>query len=140
MPSAIKETSRPISEPGLRDNPPAEREQVADKTAAQARLNIRHVAQAGKLYSLAVDRCPGMPMFHGHCGVDSLGRSDPISVDELKSIAKGAGVELGQGDIALVRRGYLSHWPNIVGLEAHRGSGPDLSAARWFAECGVVAC
>ena len=59
MPSAIKETSRPISEPGLRDNPPAEREQVADKTAAQARLNIRHVAQAGKLYSLAVDRFPG---------------------------------------------------------------------------------
>jgi len=39
-----------------------------------------------------------------------------------------------------VRTGYLSHWPDITGLEAHRGAGPDLSAARWFAECGVVAC
>jgi hypothetical protein len=31
MPSAIKETRRPISERGLRDNPPAEQEQIADK-------------------------------------------------------------------------------------------------------------
>jgi kynurenine formamidase len=73
-------------------------------------------------------------------GVDSLGRSEPVSADELKEIAKRNSVELGQGDVALVRTGYLSHWPDITGLEAHRGAGPDISAARWFAECGVVAC
>jgi hypothetical protein len=75
-----------------------------------------------------------------HRGVDSLGRSEPVSADELKAIARGNNIELGQGDVALVRTGYLSHWPDTTNLEARRGSGPDLSAARWFAECGVVAC
>lgn len=210
----------------------------SDKPVDRARLNIREIARAGKFYSLAVDRFPGMPLFPGHppfqvltyrspqgirvsgaqpwgpgndvglgymceyvlstshsgahidalahmtigeddhwfCGaarthlgdfgptagdattippiwtrgvlfdvpryrgVDSLGRSEPISADELKAIAKGNGVELGQGDVALVRTGYLSHWPDTAALEARRGAGPDLSAARWFAECGVVAC
>ena len=208
------------------------------KPSDRKRLNIREVARAGRFYSLAVDRFPGMPLFPGHppfqvltyrspqgirvsgaqpwgsgndaglgyiceyvlstshsgahidalahmtigdddhwfCGaarthlgdfgptagdataippiwtrgvlfdvprhrgVNSLGRSEPVSADELKAIARGNNIELGQGDVALVRTGYLSHWPDTTNLEAHRGSGPDLSAARWFAECGVVAC
>jgi kynurenine formamidase len=75
-----------------------------------------------------------------HRGVQSLGRGEPVSADELKIMAREAGLELGQGDVALVRTGYLSHWPDPTKLEAHRGPGPDLSAARWFAECGVIAC
>jgi kynurenine formamidase len=39
-----------------------------------------------------------------------------------------------------VRTGYLSDWPDTAALEAHRGAGPDLSAALWFAESGVVPC
>src|SRR6202034_3388336 len=39
-------------------------------------------------------------------GVDSLGRGEPVSADELKEIAKRNGVELEQGDVALVRTGY----------------------------------
>jgi len=34
--------------------------------ADRPRLNIRDVARAGRLYSLAVDRFPGMPLFPGH--------------------------------------------------------------------------
>jgi hypothetical protein len=39
---------------------------------------------------------------------------------ELKAIAKGNSIELEQGDVALVRTGYLSHWPDTATLEAHR--------------------
>ena len=36
------------------------------KPTDRKRLNIREVARAGKFYSLAVDRFPGMPLFPGH--------------------------------------------------------------------------
>jgi kynurenine formamidase len=208
-----------------------------DKTD-RPRLNIRDVARAGHVYSLAVDRFPGMPLFPGHppfqvltyrspqglrisgarpwgpgndaglgymceyvlstshsgahidalahmtigeddhwfCGaarthlgdfgptagdataippiwtrgvlfdvprhrgVDCLGPGEAVSADELKAIARSDNLELQHGDVALVRTGYLSHWPDVTKLEAHRGAGPDLSAARWFADCGIVAC
>jgi Putative cyclase len=174
------------------------------KPSDRKRLNIREVARAGRFYSLAVDRFPGMPLFPGHppfqvltyrspqgirvsgaqpwgsgndvglgymceyvrstshsgahidalahmtigdddhwfCGaarthlgdfgptagdataiptiwtrgvlfevprhrgVDSLGRSEPVPADELKAIARGNNIELGQGDVAHVRTGY----------------------------------
>ena len=38
----------------------------SDKPVDRARLDIREVARAGKIYSLAVDRFPGMPLFLGH--------------------------------------------------------------------------
>ena len=62
-----------------------------------------------------------------HRAVDSLGQSEPVSADELKAIAKGASIELGQGDVALVRTGYLSHWPDTTNLEANRLAGPSPS-------------
>jgi kynurenine formamidase len=74
-----------------------------------------------------------------HRGVSSLDRGAFVSADELKAIAKAAKVTLEPGDVALVRTGYLSHWPDPRVMDAHRGAGPDLSAARWFVECGVVA-
>lgn len=37
-----------------------------DKPAERPCLNIRDVARAEKIYSLAVDRFPGMPLFPGH--------------------------------------------------------------------------
>jgi kynurenine formamidase len=73
-------------------------------------------------------------------GVDCLGRGEAVSADELKAIARSNKVELQRADVALVCTGYLSHWPDVTKLEAHRGAGPDLSAARWFADCGIVAC
>ena len=46
----------------------------------------------------------------------------------------------GKGMLRWSGRDTFSHWPDQTKLEAQRGPGPDLSAARWFAECGVVAC
>jgi kynurenine formamidase len=74
----------------------------------------------------------------GHRGVGSLPAGEPVTADELLAIESG-GVAAGEGDVALVRTGYLAHWPDPDALAAHRGAGPDLSAAELLAERGVVA-
>ena len=194
--------------------------------ADRPRLNIRDVARAGRLYSLAVDRFPGMPLFPGHppfqvltyrspqglrisgarpwgpgndaglgymceyvlstshsgahidalahmtigdddhwfCGatrthlgdfgptvgdataippiwtrgvlfdvpryrgVDCLARGEAVSADELKAIAKTKNLELQRGDVALVRTGYLSHWPDVT--QARGASGRRTRSVR----------
>ena len=62
-------------------------------------------------------------------------RSAPTSCE---AIEREHGVAAGAGDVALVRTGYLAHWPDPDALAAHRGAGPDLSAARLLAERGVA--
>jgi kynurenine formamidase len=74
----------------------------------------------------------------GHRGVESLGAGEPVTAEELLAIEDG-GVAAGEGDVALVRTGYLAHWPDPDALAAHRGAGPDISAARLLADRGVLA-
>ncbi|STZ61262.1 cyclase family protein [Mycolicibacterium tokaiense] len=54
-------------------------------------------------------------------------------------MAEHQGVSVRPGDVVLIRSGYLSQWPDSDGLARHRTAGPDISAARWLLECGVVA-
>jgi kynurenine formamidase len=75
----------------------------------------------------------------GHRGVVSLPAGEPVSAGELRAIESATGVAAGEGDVALVRSGYLAHWPDPEALAAHRGAGPDLSAAKLLAERGVLA-
>jgi kynurenine formamidase len=75
----------------------------------------------------------------GHRGVDALPAGDPVTADELRAIEAATGVAAGAGDVALVRTGYLSGWPDPDRLAASRGAGPDISAARLLLERGVVA-
>jgi kynurenine formamidase len=75
----------------------------------------------------------------GHRGVDSLPAGEPVGAAELEAIEREHGVAAGAGDVALVRTGYLAHWPDPDALAAHRGAGPDLSAARLLADRGIVA-
>jgi kynurenine formamidase len=75
----------------------------------------------------------------GFRGVDSLPAGEPVSAAELEAIEHAQGAVAGPGDVALVRTGYLAHWPDPAALAAHRGAGPDLSAARLLADRGVVA-
>ncbi len=75
----------------------------------------------------------------GHRGVESLPAGEPIGAGELEAIEREHGVAAGAGDVALVRTGYLAHWPDPDALAAHRGAGPDLSAAQLLADRGVVA-
>lgn len=72
-------------------------------------------------------------------GVDALPRGQPVSAEELQAVAQAEGVSVGRWDVVLVRTGLLRYWPDEQQLAAHRGAGPDLSAARWLVDRGVVA-
>jgi kynurenine formamidase len=72
-------------------------------------------------------------------GVDALPRGDAVSADELQAVAQAEGVSVEQWDVVLVRTGLLRYWPDEDQLAVHRGAGPDLGAARWLVERGVVA-
>jgi kynurenine formamidase len=74
-----------------------------------------------------------------HRGVEALPAGDPITADELLAIERETGLAARAGDVALVRTGYLSGWPDSDRLAASRGAGPDISAARLLLERGVVA-
>jgi kynurenine formamidase len=75
----------------------------------------------------------------GHRGLPALGAGEAVDADELLAIEAATGVTAGEGDVALVRTGYLSAWPDPERLALHKGAGPDISAARLLAERGVAA-
>jgi kynurenine formamidase len=75
----------------------------------------------------------------GHRGVNALPAGEPVTADELLVIEATTGVVPRPGDVALVRTGHLSGWPDPDRLAATRGAGPDISAARLLLERGVVA-
>jgi kynurenine formamidase len=75
----------------------------------------------------------------GHRGIEALPAGEPVSADELLAIEAATGVAAGEGDVALVRSGYLYAWPDPERLAAHRGAGPDITAARLLVERGVAA-
>jgi kynurenine formamidase len=74
-----------------------------------------------------------------HHGVEFLGAGEPVTSVDLQAIADRIGVSVERGDVALVRTGYMQHWPDPERMAANRGPGPDLSAARWLYERGVIA-
>ncbi len=75
----------------------------------------------------------------GHRGIDALPAGEPIDAGELQAVAHRQGTEVRRGDIVMIRTGYLSKWPDPEALARHRTAGPDISAARWLLEVGVVA-
>jgi kynurenine formamidase len=74
-----------------------------------------------------------------HRGVEFLGAGQPVTGAELQAIADRSGVSVERGDVALIRTGYMQHWPDPERMRANRGPGPDLTAARWLHERGVIA-
>lgn len=72
-------------------------------------------------------------------GLDALPSSEPIGADELQAIAEAQGVEVRPWDVVLIRTGYLKYWPDAEAMAEHKTAGPDLSAAEWLLEKGVVA-
>jgi kynurenine formamidase len=72
-------------------------------------------------------------------GIDALSAGEPVGSEELKEIAKAQGVEVRPWDVVLIRTGYLRYWPDAQEMAKHKTAGPDLSAAEWLLESGVVA-
>ena len=74
-----------------------------------------------------------------HRGIDALPAGEPVGADELAEIAATQGVEIRPWDVVLIRTGYLKYWPDAEEMANHRTAGPDLSAAEWLLEKGVIA-
>lgn len=72
-------------------------------------------------------------------GIDALPAGEPVGADELQAIADAQGVEVRRWDVVLIRTGYLKYWPDAEAMAAHKTAGPDLSAAEWLLDRGVVA-
>jgi kynurenine formamidase len=73
-------------------------------------------------------------------GVDVLPAGYGVTADDLRAAADKAGVEVGQGDVALVRTGWARHFddPETYLGQADGVPGPTPEAAQWLVESGVV--
>ncbi len=75
----------------------------------------------------------------GYRGLEALPAGEPVTAGELQAVARAEGVAVEPWDVVLVRTGLMRYWPDRERMAAHRGAGPDISAARWLVEAGVVA-
>lgn len=75
----------------------------------------------------------------GYRGLEALPASSPVDATELQAIAAWAGIEVKPWDVVLIRTGYLAFWPDESKMAEHRTAGPDISAAEWLLERGVIA-
>jgi kynurenine formamidase len=74
-----------------------------------------------------------------HRGVPHLAAGEPVGAAELEAIARAEGVEVQPWDVVVIRTGYMSLWPDFERMMANKTAGPDISAAHWLLERGVVA-
>jgi kynurenine formamidase len=75
----------------------------------------------------------------GHRGVPVLPKGSPVDAAELDAICAAQGVEVRPWDVVVIRTGYMGLWPDADRMAAHKTAGPDISAARWLLDRGVVA-
>jgi kynurenine formamidase len=73
-------------------------------------------------------------------GVDVLPAGYGVTADDLRAAADKAGVEVGQGDVALVRTGWARQFddPETYLGQADGVPGPTPEAAEWLVGSGVV--
>ena len=74
-----------------------------------------------------------------HRGLDVLPAGSPIDAAEMDAMCAAQGVRVEPWDVVLIRTGYMGLWPDAERMAAHKTAGPDISAARWLLERGVVA-
>lgn len=72
-----------------------------------------------------------------HRGVESLVTGDVVSASELRACADAQGVEIGAGDVVLVRTGNDLVWRDPARYLP--GPGMDGSASKWLASLGIRA-
>jgi kynurenine formamidase len=72
-------------------------------------------------------------------GIDCLPKGSPIDAAEMDAICAAQGVEVRPWDVVVIRTGYMGLWPDAERMAEHKTAGPDVSAARWMLERGVIA-
>lgn len=77
----------------------------------------------------------------GYLGVDTLPGGYAITGDTLALVAARQGVEVGPGDVVLIRTGWLKYWSDPVAFRGDQTGepGPDASAAEWLAAREILA-
>jgi kynurenine formamidase len=75
----------------------------------------------------------------GYRGLDVLPKGSPIDAAEMEAMCAAEGVTVEPWDVVVIRTGYMGLWPDAERMAAHKTAGPDISAARWLLERGVVA-
>ncbi|WP_139980273.1 cyclase family protein [Nocardioides litoris] len=75
----------------------------------------------------------------GFLGLDALDSHQSVDAEQLQQVAQAEGVTIRAGDIVLIRTGYLGAWPDPEKMARHTTAGPDISAAAWLLDQGVVA-
>ena len=88
---------------------------------------IRPIVSRGVLLDVARTR-----------GVKVLSAHEVITAQDLQRTAESQGTPVEDGDVVLIRTGYLSLWPDRDGLAQHAGAGINLDAARWLVEHGAI--
>ncbi|NLT53265.1 MAG: cyclase family protein [Actinomycetales bacterium] len=73
-------------------------------------------------------------------GVDTLEPGYGVTAEDLQAAADRAGVEVRQGDVALIRTGWARNFDDPAVYQGHQNGvpGPTVEAARWLVERGVV--
>lgn len=74
-------------------------------------------------------------------GVEVLEGGYPITPDDLEEAAAHGGVEVREGDVALVRSGWAHRFDTAESFLGHETGvpGPNEDAAHWLADRGIVA-
>lgn len=73
-------------------------------------------------------------------GVKILRPGHGVSAQELQAAADHAGIQVGAGDVVLIRTGWARNFddPTVYQGQKDGVPGPTVEAARWLAERGVV--
>ncbi len=101
------------------------------KTEGIKRLGIQTVApmlRRGVLLDVAASQ-----------GVETLRADQAIGPKEMEAAARAAKLRIGQGDVVLVRTGWIRHWPDQRKYYSVQTGQPglNLDAARWATDQGV---
>ncbi|HWI32173.1 MAG TPA: cyclase family protein [Microbacterium sp.] len=72
-------------------------------------------------------------------GIVALPSHEAVTAQELEAVMHHQRVEIRPGDVVLIRSGCLVDWPDREAMAKYVTAGPDISAARWLLEKGVVA-
>jgi kynurenine formamidase len=77
-------------------------------------------------------------------GVASLTKDFPVRTEHLEGACKRQNVEVREGDVVLLRTGWMQHWPDtsaylLAGASVPTSPGPEIEAARWLSERRIFA-
>jgi kynurenine formamidase len=75
----------------------------------------------------------------GYRGIECLPKGSPIDASEMEAICAAQGVTVQPWDVVVIRTGYMGLWPDAERMAAYKTAGPDISAAEWLLERGIVA-